>query len=94
MEKNTILIQKVSEIMRDKFKLDPEKLSPEANLREDLDLDSIDLFDLVAVIEKDLNVLIDTAEFGGVQTVAQLISKLESSLIEEDGKADSCQNCK
>jgi len=34
------------------FELDPDKMRPEARLREDLDLDSLDAVDMVIVLEK------------------------------------------
>ena len=39
-------------ILVDGFEIDPELLSPEARLAEDLELDSLDGVDLVVAIEK------------------------------------------
>jgi acyl carrier protein len=38
--------------LAEEFELDPAKMRPEARLREDLDLDSLDAVDMVIVLEK------------------------------------------
>ncbi len=40
------------------FELDPGRMTPEARFREDLDLDSLDLVDMVIVLEKTFGIKI------------------------------------
>lgn len=46
-----LIISKVNEFLVDEFEVESNKIVPEANMRETLDLDSLDYVDLVVVIE-------------------------------------------
>lgn len=46
-----LIISKVNEFLVDEFEVESSKIVPEANMRETLDLDSLDYVDLVVVIE-------------------------------------------
>ena len=46
------LIQAVNEVFVDSFEIPPEKITPEAQIFGDLGLDSLDVVDLVAAIQK------------------------------------------
>ena len=46
------IIEKVNEFLVEEFEVDPSDIQPEANLKETLDLDSLDYVDLVVVIEE------------------------------------------
>jgi len=45
------IVEKVNAFLIDEFEVEAEKILPEANMRETLDLDSLDYVDLVVVIE-------------------------------------------
>ena len=45
------IIAKSNEFLVDEFEVDGSKITPQANLRETLELDSLDYIDLVVVIE-------------------------------------------
>ena len=51
MDDQTI-VQKVNQVFLDEFEIEEEKLRPEAHIRNDLGLDSLDIVDLVVVLEK------------------------------------------
>lgn len=46
------LRQKVVEVLAEEFELNPEEMTPEATLYDDLGLDSLDAVDMVVVLEK------------------------------------------
>jgi acyl carrier protein len=46
------LIQAVNEVFAESFEIPPEDLKPEAQIFSDLGLDSLDIVDLVAAIQK------------------------------------------
>jgi len=50
------LIQAVNDVFADSFEIPREKLTPEAQIFGDLGLDSLDVVDLVAAIQKKFNV--------------------------------------
>ena len=51
MDKDAIL-KGISEVLEKTFEIDPDDITPEANLYEELDLDSIDAIDLVVKVQK------------------------------------------
>lgn len=69
----TQLLQGIAETF---FKLAPERLHPEARLREDLDLDSIDLFDLVSQLEVKTGIDLDANDFRNERNVGELVDRL------------------
>jgi len=46
-----LIIVKVNEFLVEEFEVEPSKIVADANMRETLDLDSLDYVDLVVVIE-------------------------------------------
>jgi len=50
------LMQAVNDVFADSFEIPREKLTPEAQIFGDLGLDSLDVVDLVAAIQKKFNV--------------------------------------
>lgn len=59
-------------VILDVTEIDPADYAPEANLRADLALDSLDLIELVMVCEKDFGVLVPDREWMKIETIAQL----------------------
>lgn len=51
-------IQILQETLVSEFELDPASIKPEARMREDLGLDSLDAVDLIVALEKQLHVQI------------------------------------
>ncbi|MDH4088962.1 MAG: phosphopantetheine-binding protein [Cyclobacteriaceae bacterium] len=67
MDKASI-IEKVNCFLVEEFEVDPAKLSPSANLRETLELDSLDYIDLVVVIESKFGFKVKPEDFSGIDT--------------------------
>jgi acyl carrier protein len=47
----------------EEFEVDPAKITPQANLKDTLELDSLDYIDLVVVIESNLGIKVDPDDF-------------------------------
>lgn len=62
------IISKVNEFLVSEFEVDPTLIKPEANLRETLDLDSLDYVDLVVVIESNLGFKVVGEDFINIHT--------------------------
>ena len=62
------IIEKINGFLVDEFEVDPSTISPEANLKETLDLDSLDYIDLVVVIENNLGFKVKPEDFIGINT--------------------------
>lgn len=67
------IYQKIKEALADEFELDAERLVPEAHIRDDLGLDSLDIVDMVIVLEKAFAFkLPDRAALANVHTVGDI----------------------
>ena len=71
---------KVKEFLIEDFEIDEDKIHPEARLKEDLDIDSLDLVDIVVIVDKVFGVRIRTEEMAGVDTFAKFCDYLESKV--------------
>jgi acyl carrier protein len=74
------IIERIQAIFKDNFGIDPARVTPEANLYEDLDLDSIDAVDLAIKLQEMTGRRIKPEEFKTVRTVGDVIGAVESLL--------------
>ena len=56
------LILKINEVLAEEFEVEVETISPDANIKETLMLDSLSLVDMVALIESEFGVKIKGTE--------------------------------
>ncbi|MDR3194836.1 MAG: phosphopantetheine-binding protein [Tannerella sp.] len=66
------LITQVNEVLANEFEIEVSDIRPEANIKETLQLDSLSLVDMVALIESTFNVKIKGAEIIEIQTFDHL----------------------
>ena len=62
---------KVNEFLVEEFEVDINKIQPDANMRETLDLDSLDYVDLVVVIEGNFGFKVVAEDFVNISTFQQ-----------------------
>ncbi len=62
------IIQKINEFLVDEFEVEPDVIQPDANLMETLELDSLDLVDLVVIIEKNFGFKVQGEDFVDIKT--------------------------
>ena len=62
------IISKTNVFLVDEFEVDIVKITPEANLRETLELDSLDYVDLVVVIESNFGFKVVGEDFINIHT--------------------------
>lgn len=66
--KEAEIIETVNKFLVDEFEIDPATITPDANLKETLDLDSLDYIDLVVVIESNFAFKVKPEDFTGIIT--------------------------
>ena len=71
MEKQE-LIKQINETLAEEFEVEMSEITPEANIKETLMLDSLSLVDLVALIENTFNVKIKAQEVVTILTFENL----------------------
>jgi acyl carrier protein len=69
---NPQVLAKLRELLADKFEVDPARITPEADLYRDLDLDSIDAVDLVIKLQEMTGKRIKPEEFKSVRTIGDV----------------------
>jgi len=74
------IIATLSEYLQGLFDIAPEKITVEARLFEDLDLDSIDAVDLIVKLQEYTGKKIAPTEFKTVRTVGDVVDKLHDQL--------------
>ncbi len=68
MVDSTAIIEKVNGFLVEEFEVEASKISAEANLRETLELDSLDYIDLVVVIESNFGFKVKPEDFISIVT--------------------------
>lgn len=71
---------KVRNFMIEDLEIDEEKINPDALLKQDLGIDSLDFIDIVVIVEKTFGVKIKSEEMVGVKTFSAFCDYLESKL--------------
>ena len=79
MDKNTI-ITKTNEFLVEEFEAELEDLTPDANLKETLELDSLDYVDLVVSVESEFGVKLAAEDFVGIETLEQFYTLIEKKI--------------
>ena len=74
------IINTTIEFLVEEFEVDAEKIKPEANLKETLELDSLDYIDLVVAIESNFNFKVKPEDFIGIVTFQDFYDYLKSRL--------------
>ena len=76
----TQILSRLRELLADTFEIDPARVTPEADLYRDLDLDSIDAVDLVIKLQEMTGKRIKPAEFRSVRTVNDVMVAVDRLL--------------
>ena len=82
MEKQEI-IEKINQFLVEEFEVEPSRITPEANLRETLELDSLDYIDLVVVIESNFGFKVKPEDFISIATFLDFYDYVERQVGEK-----------
>ncbi len=73
------IVSQVNKIMVEGFEVNPDLLTPEARLKEDLSLDSLDGVDLVVALEKTFNYRIAEQDARQIKTLQDIYNHIQKS---------------
>lgn len=76
-----MVFETVKRILVDVLEVDEAKITPETNFATDLEADSLDVFQVIAEIEDELDIEIDTDQ--NLNTMAELVSYIEQVLAQK-----------
>ena len=74
------IYQKLAAYLEEMFEIPPEKISMDARLSEDLDLDSIDAVDLIVRLQELRSRKLNPEEFKSVRTVSDIVERVHELL--------------
>ena len=76
----TVIEEKVNEFLIDEFEIDGDTITPEANMIETLDLDSLDYVDMVVIIESIFGFKMTAEDFKEITTFKDFYTFLHNKV--------------
>ena len=76
------MLEKIKEIVADQLGIDEDDIKLESNFKEDLEADSLDLFELVMALEEEYGVEIPSEDLENIATVNDIIEYLKNKGVE------------
>lgn len=76
------MLEKIKEIVADQLGIDEDDIKLESNFKEDLEADSLDLFELVMALEEEYGVEIPSEDLEEIATVNDIIEYLKNKGVE------------
>ena len=73
-----MLFEKVRNALATQFEMDPEEITAETNLIDDLGADSLDVVELIMSLEDDFGVSIPDEDVAELYTVGRIVDYLEN----------------
>lgn len=70
------LFERIVSVLNENFEIDPARVTPEARLHDDLDIDSIDAVDLIVQFKPLLGRSLQPEAFKAVRTVQDVVDAL------------------
>jgi acyl carrier protein len=75
-----VIIEKIDGFLIEEFEVEKEEMSPEANLKDALELDSLDFVDLVVAVESTFGVKLVGEDFVNITTLQDFYDLIERKL--------------
>lgn len=72
------ILKGVQDIAQDELDVEPDKITMDTNIKEDLDADSLDLFEIINELEDKYDIELDTDD--SIQTVGQLVDFVKKQM--------------
>ncbi len=66
---NDEIILKINQLLVDEIEIDVEKISPAADLKKDLEIDSLDFVDLFVIVERNFGVKMKAEEMSEIKNL-------------------------
>lgn len=79
------IIAKINEVLADEFEADASAITPEAPLMETLELDSLDLVDVVVLIDNNFGITLTGPDFVGIRTFQNFYDLIIGKLNDKEG---------
>lgn len=77
------VLEKINQILIEEFEIDEDVIEADNNLKESLNLDSLDYVDLVVLIESNFGVKLVEADFAEVITFQNFYDLIKSKIVDD-----------
>ena len=77
------MLEKLKEMIADQLGVSPEEVTETASFKDDLDADSLDLFELVSSLEDEYGVEIPTDDLEKLNTVGDVMDYLKEHGVDD-----------
>ena len=74
------IYQRIVSVLEELFEIDPQQVSPQSQLYEDLDIDSIDAVDLIVELKKITGKKLQPDDFKSVRSVQDVVDAISNLL--------------
>ena len=72
--------EKMQQIIADVLSVDLDEITPETTFKDDLGADSLDVFQIIMVVEEEFNIEIPTEEAEKIVTVGDAVEAIRNAL--------------
>ena len=69
--------EKVRDVLAKQFEIDPETITPDTNLVDDLGADSLDVVELIMSVEDEFGIVVNDDSAANLVTVSQIVDFIE-----------------
>ena len=73
-----LIIDKVNKLLTEEFEIEQEALTPDASLKSDLEIDSLDFVDIVVLIDREFGFKPKAEELKTVKTLQDFYDYIEA----------------
>jgi len=73
-----MVLEKVKNIIVDQLGIDEEEVKLEANLIDDLGVDSLEIFEIVMSLEDEFGIEIPNEDIEGIKTVKEIVDYIQT----------------
>ena len=77
---HTEIEEKVRNFLIEELEIEPENIFPDAKLKDDMGIDSLDFVDIVVIVEKNFGFKIKAEEMAGVDTFSKFCDYIEKKI--------------
>ena len=77
-----MVLEKVKMILSNQFDVEEDSITPETNIADDLNADSLDVVDMLMSLEDEFDVEIEQTEAMNIRTVQEAVDYLEKLVAE------------
>jgi acyl carrier protein len=75
---NNNMFEKIKELIVEEIGVEADQVTLEASFKDDLEVDSLDLFEMVMTLEEEFDVEIPSEDLEQINTVGDLVKYLEN----------------